>query len=101
MKAPEPERIDQFREGDYVLLAPFACQGVVYRVDRIERLKYETWYTCSPEYGSFGANVKRGVRRQKAGEMTKVDLLVAGRENLRMLEFIKALARHESGGDSV
>ncbi len=97
MKAPESQPVDPFKKGDYVTLSPFACRGVVYRVDKVDRLKYETWYTCSPEYGSFGANDSRGVRRQRADDMTKVDVITAGIENIRMLEFIRALARHESG----
>lgn len=93
MPAPEVT----FREGDYVTLSVVACRGVVYKVERVETFKYDTWYTMLPAYGSFGASVNRGPRRQKASEMTKLDAIAAGLENLKMQEFIRTLIKHESG----
>lgn len=88
---------DEITVGDFVTLSALPCRGVVYRVDSIIEQKYESWCICSPVFGMFGANVSRGVRHQQLCEVTKVDIVSAGLEHLRMIEFIKCLSKQEGG----
>ena len=89
-----------FRVGDYVTLKDPEQRGIVYKVDEVsldDKYPSLSDYRLRPVYGAFGAADRRGNRTERGGEMTKVDVVSAGLEHLKLLDFIKNLTQHESG----
>lgn len=98
----KPKKLEDvgLKVGDYVLLK--SQVGVVYKVDEVnvdEKWAHATEYVLRPVYGAFGAADKRGIRRERPAEIEKIDLVRAGVEHMKMQEFVKNVARHESGTD--
>lgn len=92
-----PREVEEFAVGDYVTLKDPDQAGIVYKVDDVVR--NEQWpslsdYKLRPVYGAFGAAERRGNRSERPESMTKVDIVRAGLEHLKMLDFIRNLARH-------
>lgn len=89
-----------FNVGDYVTLKDREQSGIVYKVDEVridERYPSLNDYKLRPVYGAFGAADKRGNRSERSEQMAKVDVVRAGLEHLKLLDFIKNLTQHESG----
>ena len=89
-----------FNVGDYVTLRDRDQSGIVYKVDEVVRdARYASLsdYKLRPVYGAFGAADKRGNRHERAEQMVRVDVIRAGLEHLKLLDFIKNLTQHESG----
>lgn len=92
--------VESFGVGDYVTLNDPNCAGVVYRVDDVIRddefpnSAFLNNYKLRPVYGAFGAAERRGNRLVRPGQMARVDIVRAGIEHMKMLDFIRDLARH-------
>lgn len=83
--------------GDYVTVNHRECQGVVYRVTTINVQKYESWCELTPNFGLFGAHMKRGIRHQRMDDIDKIDITRLGLEHLKMLALIENVVKHEAG----
>ena len=95
-----PDTTPTYKVGDYVILKDPDQSGIVYKVDEArldERYPSLSNYKLRPVYGAFGAADKRGNRHERAEQMVKVDVVRAGLEHLKLLDFIKNLTKHEAG----
>lgn len=93
----KPREVESFDVGDYVTLNDPDHAGIVYKVDGVRRDdKFPSLsdYKLRPVYGAFGAAERRGNRSERPEQMTRVDIVRAGLEHLKMLDFIRNLARH-------
>lgn len=92
--------VETFNVGDYVTLKDPEQAGIVYKVDEVNR--DEKWpslsdYRLRPVYGAFGAAERRGNRSERGDEMVKVDVVQAGLEYSKMVNFIGNLRKHYEG----
>lgn len=93
----KPRQVDRFNVGDYVMLKDPRYAGVVYKVDEAdynEQFPGCTDYKLRPVYGAFGCAERRGNRVERPDDMVLVDVVKAGLEHLKMLDFIKNLVNH-------